>query len=315
MKIAVLDDYQRVASDMADWSALAGCQVDFFHDQLRTVDEIRQALASYEALVLMRERTVFPAEVFRALPMLKLVVTTGMINRSIDLAAAASCGVLVCGTPWAEDATVEVTWGHILSLAHAMVQEDASLRAGRWQSTLGHSLKGKTLGVIGLGTIGTKVARIGLAFGMNVLAFSPHLSAERAAAAGAQAVGKEQLMRQADVVSIHMILSEQTRGMVGAPELALMRRTAILVNTSRGALVDEHALAEALHAGQLGGAGIDVYSQEPIPADHPLLRAPGTLLTPHIGYVTHDVYRAWYGAVIEAIQACLAGAPMRVLNG
>lgn len=314
MKIAVLDDYQQVAAAMADWSQLAGCTVDFFDRPLGTPQALAAALAPYDAIVAMRERTRFPAELLHALPALRLLVTTGLVNRAIDLAAARARGIVVCGTPWAEDATVEVTWALILALAHAVPKEDASLRAGRWQSALGTSLTGKTLGVLGLGTIGSKVARVGQAFGMRVLAHSPHLTPERAGAVDATAVSKELLFAEADVVSVHMILSAATRGMVGAAEIARMRRSAFLVNTARGPLVDEAALAQALQQGRIAGAGLDVYSEEPIRPDHPLLAAPNTILTPHIGYVTHDVYRAWYGAVLEDIQAYLAGHPIRQLE-
>lgn len=315
MRIAVLDDYQRVAHAMADWSSLAGCQVDFFHQSLRAPDVLVATLAPYDAIVAMRERTRFPAEVLRALPALRLLVTTGMVNRAINLEAASARGIVVSGTPWAEDATVEVTWALILALAHAVVKEDASLRAGRWQSALGTSLAGRTLGVLGLGTIGSKVARIGQAFGMRVLAHSPHLTQRRADAVQAQvhAVSKETLFAESDVVTVHMILGESTRGMVGAAELARMKPTAFLVNTARGPLVDEAALARALRERRIAGAGLDVYSEEPIAPDHPLLDAPNTVLTPHIGYVTDAVYRAWYGAVLEDIQAFRTGAPIRLV--
>lgn len=311
MKIAVIDDYQGVARDMADWSRLPGCEVDFFHRSLRAPDELVATLAPYEAIVAMRERTRFPGEILRALPALRLLVTTGMVNRAIDLAAADERGIVVCGTPWAEDTTVEVVWALILGLAHAVPREDASLRAGRWQSALGTSLAGKTLGVVGLGTIGSKVARIAQAFGMRVIAYSPHLTQARADAVGAIAVGKHALFAEADVVSVHMILSDATRGMVGTEEIGRMKRSAFLVNTARGPLVDEAALAAALREGRIAGAALDVYSQEPIAPTHPLLEAPNTVLTPHIGYVTHEVYRAWYGAVVEDIQAFLAGLPIR----
>jgi phosphoglycerate dehydrogenase-like enzyme len=278
------------------------------------VAELATAFAGFDVLVAMRERTAFPKELFDALPQLRLLVTTGMINRSIDLAAAAARGVVVCGTPWAADATVEVAWGLILGLAHAIPREDASLRAGRWQTTVGQSLQGKTLGVIGLGTIGSKVARLGQAFGMTVITYSPNMTPERALAVGVTAVSKEVLFESADVVTIHMILSERTRGLVGRNELERMKPSSLLVNTSRGPLVDEAALAAALVSAKISGAGIDVFAQEPIRMDNPLLAAPNTILTPHIGYVTHDVYRAWYSAVVEDIQSFIAGAPIRVLG-
>lgn len=315
MKIAVLDDYQRVAQALADWAQLDGCTVDFFHDPMQSGLEVVSRLAAYDAIVAMRERTRFPAEVLRALPHLRLIVTTGMINRSIDLQAARDCGIVVCGTPWSDvqDTTVEVTWGLILSLAHWIPQEDSSLRAGRWQSSIGQTLKGKTLGIVGLGRIGSEVARIGLSFGMKVIAFSPHMTAERAAAAGAEAVSKIELFQRADVVSIHLILSESTRGIVNAAELDQMKPTALLVNTARGPLVEEQALANALRSNRLGGAAVDVFDCEPITQGNPLLQAPNTILTPHIGYVTREIYRAWYSAVVEDIQA-FSTRPIRVLT-
>ncbi|HEY4068017.1 MAG TPA: NAD(P)-dependent oxidoreductase, partial [Burkholderiaceae bacterium] len=206
MRIAVLDDYQAVAHAMADWTSLADCSVEFLHAPLQDVDALAERLRDVDAIVAMRERTKFPAAVFARLPRLRLLVTTGMINRSIDLQAAAERGVRVCGTPWAEDATVEVTWGHVLALAHRIPREDAAMRAGGWQTALGRSLHGRTLGLLGLGTIGSKVARIAQAFGMQVIAHSPNLTPERAAAAGARCVDKAELFRAADVLSIHLIL-------------------------------------------------------------------------------------------------------------
>ncbi len=310
MKIAVLDDYQRVAADLAPWHRIEGAAITFLHRGFASEDELVQTLAEHDVIVAMRERTKFPRQVLARLPRLRLLVTTGMINRSIDVAAANEMGVLVCGTPWAEDATVEVTWAHILALAHHLVDEDASLRRGTWQSALGTSLKGKVLGLLGLGTIGTKVAAIGQAFGMTTVAYSPHLTPERAAAVGAECVSKDALFARADVLSIHLILSDSTRGIVGARELSLMKPTALLINTSRGPLVDEAALAQALREGRLAGAGVDVFSQEPIPPEHPLLDAPNTVLSPHIGFVTRQVYQAWYEAVVEDILAYIAGAPL-----
>lgn len=311
MKVAVLDDYQRVAQAMADWSSLQGCTIDFFHEPLGSAEHIVSTLAPYQVIVAMRERTRFPAAVIDALPQLRLFVTTGMNNRAVDKPALAARGIPLCGTPWAEDTTVELAWGLILSLAHAIPAQQASLRCGRWQSTIGTSLRGKTLGVLGLGTIGTKMARLAKAFQMRVIAYSPNLTTERAAAAEVEAVDKHTFFSQSDVLSVHLILSDTTRGIVGAAELALMKPSALLINTSRGPLVDEHALADALHRSALAGAACDVYSEEPIPPEHPLLAAPNTVLTPHIGYVTEEVYRAWFPAVIEDIQGYLAGSLVR----
>jgi phosphoglycerate dehydrogenase-like enzyme len=314
MRIAVIDDYQAVAHEMADWSCLPGCEVDFFCSPMRTAEELVERLAPYEGLVVMRERTKFPADILRQLSALKLLVTTGMNNRSIDLAAARVQGIVICGTPWAEDTTVELTWGLILSIARWIPQEDASLRGGRWQSRLGVSLRGKTLGIVGLGTIGTKVAQIGKLFGMRVIAWSPNLTATRASAAGVELSTKDDLLSSSDVLSMHLILSDTTRGIIGAAELAKMKPTALVINTARGPLIDEYALGEALREGHVAGAAVDVFDAEPIEATHPLLNAPHTILTPHIGYVTREVYSAWYAAVVEDIAAYLAGAPLRHLN-
>lgn len=314
MRIAVLDDYQAVAESLADWGSLAGCQVDFLHAPLGSPGAIVERLRGYEALVLMRERTRFPAEVLRGLPALRLIVTTGMNNRAIDYDQARSQGIVICGTPWAADTTVELTWGLILALARRIPQEDASLRAGRWQSGLGVTLRGKTLGVIGLGTIGTAVAQVGKALGMQALAWSPNLTPERARAADVRLAGKHELLEQADVVTMHLILGETTRGILAAADLRRMKPTALLVNTARGPLIDEHDLADALHRGVLAGAAVDVFSAEPIAADHPLLGAPNTLLTPHIGYVTREVLAGWYADAVEDIAGFLRGMPVRVLN-
>ncbi|MEK0416303.1 MAG: hypothetical protein RI949_309, partial [Pseudomonadota bacterium] len=222
IKIAVIDDYQKVASELAPWHLIEGAQLTFLHRWMTSQDEVVKALSDFDVVVAMRERTKFPRQVLQRLPRLRLLVTTGMINRSIDVAAANDQGVLVCGTPWAEAATVEVTWAHILALTHRLIDEDASLRRGTWQSTLGTSLKDKVLGLLGLGTIGSKVATIGQAFGMKTIAYSPNLTAERAAAAGAECVSKDALFKHSDVLSVHLILAESTRGIVGARELSLM---------------------------------------------------------------------------------------------
>jgi phosphoglycerate dehydrogenase-like enzyme len=262
----------------------------------------------------MRERTPFPAGLFPRLPNLRLVVTTGMRNAAIDLAAAARHSVTVCGTKALGSPTAELAWGLILALARRIPQEDRRMREGGWQSTVGVGLEAKTLGILGLGRLGSAVARIGAAFGMRRVAWSENLTAERAADCGAELVTKDELLRAADVVTIHLVLSDRTRGLIGPRELALMKPTAFLVNTSRGPIVDEEALVAALKAGVIGGAGLDVYDREPLPADHPLRRAPRTVLTPHLGYVTEETYRAFYEQTVEDIEAFLAGAPVRVLE-
>ena len=313
LRIAVLDDYQRVAAGFADWRALEPHEVTFLHEHLGGPDAVAGALAPFDVVVAMRERTPFPAGLLARLPRLRLLVTTGMRNASIDLDAAASRGVTVCGTETTPGSTVEHTWALILALARHVPEEDASLRAGGWQRTVGTTLAGSTLGVLGLGRIGAAVAGIGLAFGMRVVAWSANLTAGRAREAGAELVDRETLFRDADVLTVHLVLSERTRGLVGAAELALLKPTALLVNTSRGPIVDEAALLAALESGALGGAALDVYDVEPLPAGHPLRRAPRTVLTPHLGYVTGATYRVFYEQAVEDVAAWLAGAPVRVL--
>jgi phosphoglycerate dehydrogenase-like enzyme len=261
----------------------------------------------------MRERTPFPRALLEKLPRLRLLVTTGMRNASIDLAAARERGVVVCGTPGASGTTGELTWGLIHALFRQIPREDRLVREGKWQTTVGLGLAGKTLGILGLGTIGSQVARVGAAFNMDVIAWSQNLDAERAARAGAKRVERDELLARADVVTIHLVLSERTRGLIGERELARMKPTAFLVNTSRGPIVDERALAAALKKGTIAGAGIDVYDVEPIAPDHPLLCAPNTVLTPHLGYVTREGYSAYFRGAVEGIAAWRRGAPMRVL--
>jgi phosphoglycerate dehydrogenase-like enzyme len=311
-RIAVLDDYQHVAQRFADWSRLREHEVTFFHEPL---GDPAQALQGFEVVCAMRERTAFPAELFDRLPGLRLLVTTGMRNASVDMDAAVAHGVTVCGTQVPSTPTAELTWGLILALARRIPVEDTGMRAGAWQTTVGVDLTGKTLGIVGLGRLGSIVARYGAAFGMRLVAWSQNLTAERAAECGAELVTKEALFSGADVVTIHLVLSRRTRGLVGARELGLMKPTAFLVNTSRGPIVDEVALREALGTGTIAGAGIDVYDREPLPADHPLRRAPNTVLTPHLGYVTENAYRVFYGQTVEDVEAFLAGNPVRVIGG
>jgi len=315
VRVAVLDDYQGVAREMADWSALPpGTEVQVFRDHLAAEADVAARLEGFDVVVAMRERTPFPRSLLSRLPALRLLVTTGMRNASIDLAAAAESGVVVCGTGGGGGSTAELAWGLILALLRQIPGEDAATRAGSWQVSLGVDLEGKTLGVLGLGRLGTRVATVGRAFRMEVIAWSQNLSAERAAAAGATLVPKDELLRRADIVSIHLVLSDRTRGLLGARELGLMRPTAYLINTSRGPIVDEAALVQTLHAGGIAGAGLDVFDQEPLPPGHPLLTAPRTVLTPHLGYVTRETYRVFFGDAIEDIGAFLAGAPLRVIG-
>lgn len=314
MKVAVLDDYQGVALAMADWSPLRErAEVDVFHDHVAEPVRLVERLAPYDVVVVMRERTPLPADVVTALPRLRLIVTTGARNASIDVAAAKDRGVVVCGTGSLATAPAELTWALILGLSRHLVEEIGNVRGGGWQTTLGRDLAGRTLGVVGLGRIGAQVAAVGRAFGMDVLAWSANLSSERAAEVGVRAAAYDELLRRADVVTIHQVLSERTRGLVGERELGLMRPDALLVNTSRAPIVETAALVRALEAGALGGAALDVFDQEPLPADDPLRSTPRLLLTPHIGYVTEAVYRRFFGEVVEDIVAFLDGAPVRTL--
>ena len=314
-RVAILDDYQGVARRMADWTSLpADTEVVVFADHLSDTNAVAKRLADFDVVVAMRERTAFPRPLLEKLPKLRLLVTTGMRNASIDMQAAADRGVTVCGTSGLPYPTAELTWGLVLALFRRIAVEDRATREGQWQTTLGLGLNGKTLGVIGLGTLGSRVARYGKAFEMEVLAWSQNLTAERAAEAGATLVGKEELLRRSDVVSLHLVLSDRTRGLLGARELGLMKRTAYLVNTSRGPIVDEAALVRALQDGAIAGAGLDVFEPEPLPLDHPFRKLPNTLITPHLGYVTEETYRVFFGHALEDVQAFLRGAPVRVLK-
>ena len=314
-RVAILDDYQNVAMGLADWKSLpAGAEVVAFRDHLHELDAVAKRLADFDVVVAMRERTAFPRGLLEKLPKLRLLVTTGMRNASIDVKAAAEGGITVCGTSGLPYPTAELTWGLVLALFRRIAVEDRATRDGKWQTTLGLGLNGKTLGVIGLGTLGSRVARYGKAFEMEVLAWSQNLTAERAAEVGATLVGKDELLRRSDVVSIHLVLSDRSRGLVGARELGLMKRTAYLVNTSRGPIVDEAALIRALQDGTIAGAGLDVFEPEPLPLDHPFRKLPNTVITPHLGYVTEETYRVFFGHALEDVQAFLRGAPLRVLK-
>ena len=311
VRVAVLDDYQGVALDMADWDSLpADAEVRVFSDHLDDVEAVAERLREFEVVVAMRERTPFPRELLERLPRLELLVTTGSRNAAIDVEAARELGAIVCGTGSLGYATAELTWGLILALARQIPREDRAVREGGWQVSLGRGLRGRTLGVLGLGNLGTRVAAIGAAFGMEIAAWSSNLTAERAREAGASLAAKEELLARSDVVTIHLKLSERTRGLIGAPELEAMRSTAYLVNTSRGPIVDEDALVAALEAGTIAGAGLDTFDREPLPPDHPLRRLPNTVLTPHMGYVIEEGYRGYYGDAVEDIAAFLAGSPI-----
>ena len=314
-RVAVLDDYQNVARDMADWESLPDdVTVDVFNDHLSDEDEVAERLGPYDIIVAMRERTPFQRTLIRRLPNLKLLVTTGMRNASIDVSAASDHGVTVCGTDGLPYPTAELTWALVLALARKVPTEDSATRAGGWQVTMGEGLQGKTLGVIGLGRLGSQVATVGCAFGMDVIAWSQNLTADRAAEFGARLVSKDELLSSADVVTIHLVLSDRTRGLIGKRELSLMKRSSYLVNTSRGPIVDESALVEALRSERIAGAGLDVFDIEPLPKDHPLRTLPNTVLTPHMGYVTIETYRVFYGDAVENIRAFLEGSPVRVVT-
>jgi phosphoglycerate dehydrogenase-like enzyme len=315
LRCAILDDYQGAAARMADWSSL-DVELVVLREHLSSQGELVAAIGDCEIVVAMRERTAFGAEVLARLPALRLLVTSGMRNAAIDLGAATRHGITVCGTASASEPPVELTWALILGLARGLSTETTAVRdGGPWQSTVGTDLYGAQLGLLGLGKIGSRVARIGQAFGMQVVAWSANLTDERAAEAGVErAPSLDSLLETSDVVSVHLVLSERTRGLLGAAELARMRPTAYLVNTSRAAIVDQQALVEALHAGRIAGAGLDVFETEPLPADDPLRTVPGVLATPHLGYVTARNYRTYFREAVEDIAAYLAGAPIRRLT-
>jgi phosphoglycerate dehydrogenase-like enzyme len=308
-RVVVLDDYQSAAESRADW---AGLDVDFVHEHL-VGDALLQRLAGAPVVVAMRERTPFPRSVLEQLPELRLLVTTGMRNASIDVGAARELGITVSGTGMKSGTAAELAWALILGLAKNVAGEDARIRAGGWQQTVGADLAGETLGLVGLGRLGAKVAAVGTALGMDVIAWSPHLTAERAAEGGARLAAKDELFAASRFISLHLVLGESTREIVGAAELRLMPPDAYLVNTARAGLVDQAALRRALDEGWIAGAGLDVYDEEPLPADHWLRTSPRTLLSPHMGYVTDGSFRVSYPDAVEDIRAFLEGTPLREL--
>lgn len=306
IRVAILDDYQNVALHLADWSRVADrAEITVFTDHLDDPDAVVKRLTPFDVVCVMRERTPLPRNVIERLPRLRMIASTGPGNASIDTDAAAEHRIEVSNTGYWSAPTVELTWALILASARHVVAEVGSVRDGGWQTTVGTQLSGRTLGVLGLGRIGTEVARIGAAFGMDVIAWSPHLTAERAAAAGATWVGKGDLLARADVLTVHLALSDSTRGVVGADDLAAMKPTAWLINTSRGPLVEEIALIDALQTGRLGGAALDVFDVEPLPAEHPLRALPNVLATPHVGFVADALYRRFYADAAAAIAAWL----------
>lgn len=315
-RCAVLDDYQNVARTLADWSRLAGeVDVEVFMAGLGDAEAVARALQGFHIVCAMRERTPFPRALLERLPNLKLLVTTGMKNAAIDVAAAKERGVTVCGTESLVHPTAELTVGLMIDLARRISFESARMKAGEpWQVTVGADLSGKTLGVLGLGKLGSRVAKVAKALDMKVLAWSQNLTPDKCAEAGVTYASKEDLLRQSDFVTIHMVLSPRSRGLIGAAELALMKRSACIVNTSRGPLIDEAALIDALRKGTIAGAALDVYDTEPLPVNHPLRKLPNALLTPHLGYVTQDNYRVFYTQIVEDIRAFLDGKPVRVIS-
>jgi len=315
-RCAILDDYQSVALTIADWTPLADLvDVRAFNHHFDTDDELVAAIEDCAIVVAMRERTPFTRALLGRLPSLKLLVTTGMRNASIDVAAAADHGIVVCGTPTSGQPAAELTWALILALLRRLPQEHGALRAGgAWQSTIGNDLAGKQLGVIGLGKLGTRVAAVGKAFGMNVAAWSRNLTADRCAAASVTfATSLDALLESSDIVTLHVVLSARTKGLLGERELNRMKPTAILINTSRGPLVDEPALIAALSAGTIAGAGLDVFDVEPLPPGHPFRSLPNVVATPHLGYVTAENYRTLYAGAVADIVAWLDGRPIRVI--
>jgi D-3-phosphoglycerate dehydrogenase len=312
---AILDDYQNVAKTVADWTDVErDIKFRVYNESLGGPDQVIAALKDCAVVCLMRERTLFGADIINALPNLKLIVTSGMRNAAIDVKAAAARNIPVCGTESLGHPTAELTLGLMLELARKIGHENARLKAGAtWQSTLGADLCGKTLGIIGLGKLGSRVARAARALDMKVIAWSQNLTAERAAEHGATLVSKEDLFRQADFVTIHVPLSARSKGLVGSAELALMKPTAFFINTSRGPIADEKAIEAALKANKIAGAGIDVYDEEPLRPDHPFRKLDNIVITPHLGYVTAENYKSFYGQMVEDVRAWLDGKPVRIV--
>lgn len=319
MRLSILDDYQGVALGYADWSPVRARGIEIAVERYPFVDEDAAArtLADSEIVAAMRERTAFPRSLIDRLPKLQLLITTGMRNASFDMAVLKDHHVTVCGTGGpggGNEDTAELAWGLILGAVRRIAEDHQLMRLGGWQTRIGHRIAGKTLGLLGLGRLGSAVARVGLAFHMKAIGWSQNLTAERAAEHGVERVEKDELFRRSDILSVHLVLSPRSRGLVGAREIGLMKPSAIVVNTSRGPICDTGALIAALEAGRLAYAGFDVYDKEPLPVDHPLRTAPNVILTPHIGYVTDENYQSSYPQIVEDILAFLDGKPVRVLE-
>jgi D-3-phosphoglycerate dehydrogenase len=315
LRCAITDDYLNLATKVADWSPLKDrVDVTVFNEPFASTESAAGALNDFEIICAMRERTPFPRALFAALPKLKLLITSGMRNAAIDMEAAKEHDVVLCGTQWGRDPTAPLTMGLILELTRNIGRENARMHAGeRLQKFVGMEIEGRTLGVVGLGKLGSKVAKLGQAFGMNVIAWSPNLTPERCKEAGVGYASKEELFASADIVTIHVVLSQRSRGLVGRDDLARMKPTAYLVNTARGPIVDEAALLETLQQRKIAGAGIDVFSVEPLPVDHPFRKLDNIVLTPHLGYVTEEGFRNHYRQMVEGIDAWLKGEPVKRL--
>jgi phosphoglycerate dehydrogenase-like enzyme len=318
LKIAVLDDYIGVSQTVADWAPLKSrADVVVFNRPLSVPEEAARELAEFDIVCTLRERMPIPAALIERLPRLKYIVVTGKRYDTVDIAAAAACGVMVSNTPVGgpgSGGVAELAWGLILTLARHIASEDRLMRSGGWQHQAGTALGGKNLGILGLGGLGRRVAEIGKVFGMSIQAWSQNMTDAQAQAAGARRVSKEDLFATSDVITIHLALSDRTRGIVGGPELRAMKPTAFLINTARGQIVDEQALIDALRAGAIAGAGLDVYHQEPLPADHPFRSLPNVVITPHLGYFTREMLGTYYGDAIRLIEGFLDGRPERVVN-
>lgn len=314
LNCAILDDYQNCARGFADWGLLDGVQVTAFTDTVSNQDELVERLGSFEIIVAMRERTRFDAALLACLPRLELLVTTGTRNGAIDVAAAVARGIVVCGTHILPNPAPELTWGLLLALTRNIPGEVRSVRTGGWQTQIGVGLEGKTLGIVGLGKIGTRIARVAQAFNMSVLAWQPTITEERCNVAGVECASSlEDLLERSDIVTVHMVLVDSTRGMIGSSELARMKSTAMLVNTARGPLIDETALVQALQENRIAGAALDVYDIEPLPATHPFRTLPNVIATPHIGYVTRANYEIFFTEAVEQIHNWLQGTPVQML--
>ena len=315
-RCAVLDDYQQVALTYADWSKVTGdVEVEVFDQPFKSTDEVHRALQGFQIIAMMRERTPFLRNTIEALPDLKLLITTGAGNKSIDLAAAAERGIAVAGTGTYGNPTTGVTFGLILELTRRIGFENARMKAGApWQVTLGHDIEGMTLGVIGLGKLGRRVSNVAKAFGMKVIAWSPNLTPDKCKEADVDYAGKEDLLRSADIVTIHVQLGDRSRGLLGEKDIALMKPTAFLINTSRGPIVDEKALIAALSNGRIGGAGLDVFNVEPLPIDHPFRKLDNVVLTPHLGYVSVENYKVYYPDIVANIRNFIDGKPIKAIT-